>query len=118
MRDEAPTIFGDGETSRDFTHIDNVVHANLSACVADDKCAGEVMNIACGERVTLNELSDLIREHVGRGKPAVHEPERVGDVKHSLASIDRAKALIGYEPLVSFSEGIERVVEWYMENAE
>ncbi len=117
MRDEAPTIFGDGETSRDFTHIDNVVDANLLACSADPKCAGQVMNVACGERVTLNELSDLIRKHVGSGKPAVHEPERAGDVKHSLASIERAKELIGYEPKVMFAEGIERVVKWYMEHA-
>lgn len=117
MKDEAPTIFGDGETSRDFTHIDNVVQANLRACTADSKCAGQVMNIACGERVTLNQLSDLIREHVGRGKSAKHEPERAGDVKHSLASIDRARELIGYEPTVMFAEGIERVVKWYMEHA-
>ncbi|MEQ8277923.1 MAG: SDR family oxidoreductase [Deltaproteobacteria bacterium] len=117
MRDEAPTIFGDGETSRDFTHIDNVVAANLLACSADPKCAGQVMNVACGERVTLNELSELIRKHVGSGKPAVHEPERAGDVKHSLASIERAKELIGYEPKVMFAEGIERVVKWYMEHA-
>ncbi len=117
MKDEAPTIFGDGETSRDFTHIDNVVQANLLACSADSKCAGQVMNVACGERVTLNQLSDLIRKHVGSGKPAVHEEERAGDVKHSLASIERARALIGYDPKVMFDEGIERVVKWYMEHA-
>jgi UDP-glucose 4-epimerase len=116
-KDEAPTIFGDGETSRDFTHIDNVVHANLLACAADSKCAGHVMNVACGERFTLNELASTIREHVGKGKAATHGEERVGDVKHSLADIGKAQELIGYEPQVKFAEGIRRAVEWYTQNA-
>lgn len=116
MKDEAPTIYGDGETSRDFTHIDNAVSANLLACTADEKCAGHVMNVACGERFTLNELAETIREMVGKGKPATHAETRVGDVKHSLADISRAKELIGYEPKVKFAEGIRRVVEWYTQN--
>lgn len=113
LEGEAPTIFGDGETSRDFTYIDNVVAANLAACVAESKAAGEVMNIACGGRVTLNELAEIVREHVGKGKPAIHEAERPGDVKHSHADISRAEALIDYRPKVQFSEGIRRTVDWY-----
>ena len=115
MDDEAPTIFGDGETSRDFTFIENVVEANLKACAADDRCAGQVMNIACGERITLNALAEVIRSEVGRGRPAVHAEERVGDVKHSLAAIEKAHRLIGYAPRIRFSEGISRTVAWYRE---
>ena len=113
LKDEAPTIFGDGETSRDFTYIDNVVQANLKACTADKACAGEVMNIACGSRISLNELAEVVRNKVGRGKPPVHAEERAGDVKHSLAAIDKAQKLIGYAPEVGFPEGIQRTVEWY-----
>ncbi len=113
IKDESPTIFGDGRQSRDFTYIDNVVQANLSACTADKKCAGQVMNIACGERIDLLELARVIREIVGTGKPPVHEPDRAGDVKHSLADISLAKALIGYEPRVKFAEGIRKTVEFY-----
>lgn len=114
LKDEAPTIYGDGETSRDFTYIENVVQANLRACSADAaKCAGEVMNVACGDRISLNELARVIREKVGRGKAPVHEAERPGDVKHSLAAIDKAAERIGYRPEVEFPEGIGRTVEWY-----
>ena len=113
LRDEAPTIFGDGETSRDFTYIDNVVQANIKACTASAEAAGEVLNIACGGRVSLNQLAEVIRSKVGRGQPAVHEPERPGDVKHSMAAIAKAERLIGYRPQVGFSEGIARTVEWY-----
>ncbi len=117
MRDEAPTINGDGSTSRDFTYIENVVQANLRACTASSKCAGQVMNIACGERIDLNHLAEKIREAVGRGQPARHGPERPGDVQHSLADISRAKELIGYEPVVRFDQGIELTVQWYMGQA-
>ncbi len=118
LQDSAPTIFGDGETSRDFTHVDNVVQANLRACQADpDVCGGQVMNIACGDRVTLTQLADRIRESLGQGKPPVYEDERAGDVKHSMASIDRAKNLIGYEPIVDFEEGVNRTIAWYKENS-
>lgn len=113
LKDEPPTIYGDGKQSRDFTFIENVVNANLAACVAGAKCAGQVMNIACGERIDLLELARVIREKIGGGKEPVHEPDRAGDVKHSLADITRAKELIGYEPKVKFAEGIERTIEFY-----
>lgn len=116
LRDEAPVIFGDGETSRDFTHIDNVVQANLNACVAEDKCAGHVMNVACGGRVTLTELANTVREMLGQGKPPVYKDERAGDVKHSMADIGKARELIGYDPQVMFDEGIRRTVDWYRAN--
>jgi nucleoside-diphosphate-sugar epimerase len=110
---EAPTIYGDGEQSRDFTHIDNVVEANLRAADAP-KAAGSFMNIACGERTTLNDLFRLIAAAIGNTtlKPR-YEPTRAGDVKHSLASIDRARELIGFEPRVTLEDGIRRTVEWY-----
>jgi nucleoside-diphosphate-sugar epimerase len=117
LRDEAPVINGDGETSRDFTFVENVVQANMQACVAPAGAAGQVVNIACGERVTLKELARVIREAVGRGQPAVHREERPGDVKHSLADIGRARALIGYVPVVRFAEGIARTVEHYRARA-
>ena len=113
LRNEAPTIFGDGETSRDFTFIDNVVQANLKACTADSACAGQVMNVACGGRVTLTELANVVREKLGRGQPPTYGPERAGDVKHSLAAIEKAERLIDYRPVVTFPEGIARTVEWY-----
>lgn len=113
LRDEAPTIHGDGETSRDFTYVDNVVAANLLACEAPKEAAGRVMNIACGERITLNELARVVREAVGRGQPPSHGPERPGDVRHSLADISLARGLIGYAPVIRFSEGIQRTVAHY-----
>ena len=116
LRDEAPTIYGDGETSRDFTYIANVVQANLKACTAAPACAGEVMNIACGERISLNALAEVLRSKVGRGQPAVHAAERAGDVKHSLASIEKAGRLIDYRPDVGFAAGIEATVAWYRKN--
>ncbi|MCB9647197.1 MAG: SDR family oxidoreductase [Deltaproteobacteria bacterium] len=117
LDDEAPTIYGDGETSRDFTFIDNVVQANLKACTAPDKCAGQVMNIACGGRVTLTQLANGIREALGRGKPPHYAEERAGDVKHSMADISRARELIGYDPTVGFEEGLAKTIAWYTAQA-
>ncbi|MGF1510911.1 MAG: SDR family oxidoreductase [Myxococcota bacterium] len=114
LRNEAPTIFGDGTTSRDFTFVENVVEANLLACSTENACAGRVLNIACGGRVTLTDLALRVRAAVGRGQHPVYGPERAGDVKHSQADIAQAEATIGYRPRVSFSEGIEKTVSWYM----
>ena len=113
LKNEAPTIFGDGETSRDFTYIDNVLQANLRACAAPQRAAGRVMNVALGGRVTLTELANGIRETVGRGKPPIYTEERAGDVKHSMADISLAKELIGYDPEVDFSQGIAKTIAWY-----
>jgi nucleoside-diphosphate-sugar epimerase len=115
LNDQPPTIYGDGRQSRDFTYIDNVVHANLLAARAA-RTAGEAINIACGQRVTLNEVVQLINGHLGKKVKPVYAPTRAGDVKHSLASIENAKTLIGYEPVISFSEGLARAIEWYKES--
>jgi nucleoside-diphosphate-sugar epimerase len=108
------TIFGDGEQSRDFTFIDNVVHGNLLAATAPaDKVAGKVFNVATGTRITLNETYRILQKLIGyKGDPR-YEDERRGDVKHSLADISAAKAAFGYEPQVSFEEGLKKTVEWY-----
>ncbi len=115
VRDEQPVVFGDGEQSRDFCFIDNVVHANLLALRAE-KLAGEVVNIACGERTTLNEIIARVNEMLGKNIEPVYDRPRPGDVRHSLADIGAAKRVLGYEPLVYFAEGLERSIAWYREN--
>jgi nucleoside-diphosphate-sugar epimerase len=107
---ESPTIFGDGEQTRDFTFIANVVRANLLACVAPDAALGEVFNVGCGERISVNELWNRIRALVGSGGEPRYEPSRAGDVRDSLASIERGRALLGYEPVVTVAEGLRRTV--------
>ncbi len=111
---EQPTIYGDGEQSRDFTFIENVVSANLLAASAPaDKVSGKMMNVATGAAVTLNQAFEILSEITGyKGKPNYAEP-RTGDVRNSLADISRARELLGYVPLVDFREGIRRTVEWY-----
>jgi nucleoside-diphosphate-sugar epimerase len=113
LRGERPTIYGDGEQSRDFTYIDNAVAANLLACEADGKAAGQVFNVATGRRVTLNEIFKLLQGLTGYSGQPIYEAERGGDIKHSLADISKAEAGIGYKPLVDFEEGLRRTVEWY-----
>lgn len=116
---EVPTIYGDGEQSRDFTFIQNVVHGNLLASEAPaDRVSGKVFNIATGNRVTLNQTVEILRRATGYTGEVRYGAERSGDVKHSLADISRAKEAFGYEPLVSFNEGIERTVAWYKAAAE
>ena len=116
LRGEQPTMFGDGEQSRDFTYIDNVVEANLLACKAPaTKVAGQVLNTATGRRVTLNETFKLLQGLTSyKGEPK-YGPERGGDIKHSLADISKAEAALGYKPKVDFEEGLRRTVEWYRE---
>jgi UDP-glucose 4-epimerase len=111
---EQPTIYGDGEQSRDFTFIQNVVHANLLAASAPaEKVSGRVMNIATGTRITLNDTFSILRDLTGyHGKPAYAE-SRSGDIRDSLADIRLAKELLGYEPQVDFREGLRHTVEWY-----
>lgn len=114
LRDQAPTIHGDGEQSRDFTYIDNVVAGNLLAAEADaERVAGRVFNVATGRRVTLNETVELLRGLTGYHGEVAYGPERQGDVKHSLADISSAKSQFGYEPKVFFPEGLQRTVDWY-----
>lgn len=111
---EQPTMYGDGEQSRDFTYIDNVVHANLLAAAAPAKrVAGQMMNTATGTRITLNETFGILRELTGYSGSAIYAETRAGDIRDSLADIRLAGELLGYEPQVDFREGLRRTVEWY-----
>lgn len=111
------TIFGDGETSRDFTYVSNAVSANLLGLFSDHaEAINEVYNVACGERMTLNELTDLIFTEVGQKTEVIYKEERVGDIKHSHASIDKISNRLSYKPIVKTSEGIKKAVEWYRDN--
>jgi UDP-N-acetylglucosamine/UDP-N-acetylgalactosamine 4-epimerase len=116
LKDEPITIFGDGETSRDFSYVENVIHANLLACMAPKEAAGQVFNIACGQRVTLNQMYFKISQLLGKGIKPNYTNERAGDIKHSLANISKAQRVLGYMPLYQFSEGIEQTIEWYKTN--
>ncbi len=115
LRGQRPTVFGDGEQSRDFTYVANVVAANLRALEAPAAALGRAFNVACGERYTLNALLDAIRRETGRDLAATYEAPRPGDIRHSQAGIELARAVLGYEPAVSFEEGIRRTVAWYRE---
>jgi len=115
LTDQSPTIYGDGEQSRDFTYIDNVVEANLLAARAK-KTSGEVINIACGEAVTVNEIIAIINALVGKNVKSNYTDSRPGDVKHSLADITLAEKLIGFKPIISFEQGLKKAINWYREN--
>ena len=115
LSDHAPEVFGDGEQSRDFTYIDNVVQANMLA-VRAPRVSGEVVNIACGEAVTVNQIIGRINQLLGKVVKSHHIAERPGDVRHSLASIDEARRVIGFEPTVGFDEGLTRAIDWYTLN--
>jgi UDP-glucose 4-epimerase len=111
---EQPTIFGDGEQSRDFTFIQNVVGANLLAAQAPaNQVAGRVFNVAAASRITLNETVKILHQLTGYRGEVRYAPERAGDIKHSLADIDLARKHLGYEVQVDFPEGLRRTVEWY-----
>lgn len=115
LKNEPPTIYGDGEQSRDFTFIDNVVQANWLAAKAP-KTEGQVVNVACGERVTVNQIIAQINTLLGRSVKPNYVETRPGDVKHSLADIALAGKILGYKPIVTFDEGLRRAIEWYKDN--
>jgi UDP-glucose 4-epimerase len=118
LKGEEPTIFGDGEQSRDFTYIDNAVSANLLACHAPAaQVAGKMCNVATGTRFTLNQTFELLKKPTGYSGGIQYGPEREGDVKHSLADVSRAEKCFGYKTLVSFEEGLHRTVDWYRSRA-
>lgn len=112
LRGESPVIFGDGEQTRDFTHIDNVIDGNLKA-MAIARTGGEVVNLACGGSISINEVIRAINKTLGTSVATRHEPERAGDVRHSSADIGRARELLGFEPVVSFDDGLTRAIEYY-----
>jgi UDP-N-acetylglucosamine 4-epimerase len=114
LNGQSPIINGDGETSRDFTYVDNAVQANLLSLFTENENAlNEVYNVACGEQTTLNEMVDLLNQISKLHLIPTYQEERKGDVKHSLASIDNVKSNLGYNPEVSFHEGLSRVYRWY-----
>lgn len=113
LQKESPTINGDGETSRDFTFIENAVQANIKAMMVEDLVQYDVVNIAFGQRTTLNQLWDKISSLSGFDAKPNYGPERRGDVKHSLANIKKAEDLIGYKPLFSVNDGLKIAYDWY-----
>ncbi len=109
---ELITIYGDGLTTRDFCFVDNVVAANLLAASTEKALRGDIVNIATGTSVTLNEVVEAIATHLGKGTPVRHEPARTGDVRHSSANIEKAKELLGYVPQCDLRQGLPRTAEF------
>lgn len=116
INNEAPQINGDGETSRDFTYIDNVIEANLKACLAGKEASGQAFNIAYGGRETLNNLYNKLCKLLNKDIKSIYKEERAGDIRHSNADISKAKRLLGYNPDYSMDRGLELTIEWYKEN--
>ena len=111
----APVVYGDGEQTRDFTYIDNVVQATLLACEAP-AASGRVCNVGTGERISLNQTLELLREISGNRLEAKYDPPREGDIRDSQADIRLARELLGYLPAVNFSDGLRRTCDWYRES--
>ncbi len=109
----SPVIHSDGEQTRDFTYIDNVVQANIHACFSDARSAGQVYNIGNGVNTSVNHLATTIQTLLGKSQFPIYEPARPGDVRDSLADIERAQAEIGYAPTVQLAEGLKKTVAWY-----
>jgi UDP-N-acetylglucosamine 4-epimerase len=123
MAHESPVINGDGEYSRDFTYIDNVIQMNMLAMTTTNPNAtNQVYNTAFGERTTLNQLVGYLKEFLSEFDPEIanvkiiHGPNRLGDIPHSLACIDKAKSLLGYNPQYSMRDGLKEAVKWYWKN--
>jgi UDP-glucose 4-epimerase len=116
LRGEAPSIVGDGEQTRDFTYVDNVVDGVLRAATAP-AAAGHVINVATGTRISINQLAGSLQRLLGVDVTPEHVPPRPGDVRDSLADISKARDLLGYRPIVTFDEGLRRTVDWYRSQA-
>jgi nucleoside-diphosphate-sugar epimerase len=112
LEETPPVVFGDGEQTRDFTYVDNAVQANLLACEAPN-ASGKVFNVGTGGRISLNEVLHALGKITGKTLEAKYEPPREGDIRDSQADISQAKELLGYDPQVSFEEGLSRTFEWY-----
>lgn len=108
-KNERPVVYGDGEQSRDFTYVENVVNANMRACLSE-KAAGKVINIACGERTSINQLLKLLNDLLDSNIKPIFKESRPGDVKHSLADISQAKRLLGYEPIYNLKTGLMKTI--------
>ncbi len=116
LNDEQPTINGDGKQSRDFTYIENVIEANLKACLAPHEAAGEAFNVAYGGREFLIDIYYSLTKALGKDITPNFGPDRKGDIKHSNADISKAKRLLGYDPDYDFASGLAEAIEWYKEN--
>jgi nucleoside-diphosphate-sugar epimerase len=115
LQDQVPSIYGDGSQSRDFTYVANVVAGNLLACTAPG-IGGEVFNVACGGRITLNSIVEQINKIAGKNIAPTYAEPRQGDIKHSQADIEKAAARMGYQPQIAFEDGLRNTIEWYREN--
>lgn len=116
LNDEQPIINGDGKQSRDFTYIENVIEANLKACLAPHEAAGQAFNIAYGGREYLIDIYHTLTTALGKNIEPVFGPDRKGDIKHSNADISKARKLLGYDPAYDFAKGLNEAIEWYKEN--
>ena len=116
MNDERPTIHGDGRQSRDFTYVENVIEANLKACLASHEAAGQAFNIAYGGREYLIDIYHALTKALGKDIEPIFGRDRKGDIKHSNADISRAKELLGYAPEYDFVNGLNEAIAWYKEN--
>ena len=123
MKHESPVINGDGLYSRDFTYIDNVIQMNLLALTTNNlEAVNQIYNTAYGERTTLNQLVGYLRDYLSEYDPSIagidiiHGPNRVGDIPHSLACVDKAKTLLNYTPQFNMKQGLQEAVKWYWEN--
>lgn len=111
---KAPLIHGDGGQTRDFTYVDNVVAANLACCTAPEESAGQVYNVACGDRTSINQLAETIAQIMGTDIRPEHDEPRAGDVRDSQADNTRARQNLGWEPVVDFESGLRKTVAWFM----
>lgn len=116
LNDEQPTINGDGKQSRDFTYIENVIEANLKACLAPSEAAGEAFNVAYGGQEFLLDIYYALTNALGKDIEPIFGPDRKGDIKHSNADISKARKLLGYDPEYDFATGLQEAIEWYKEN--
>lgn len=115
LEETKPVVFGDGEQTRDFTFVDNAVHANLLACEAPD-VAGKAFNVGCGDRISLNQVLAALRKITGKPLEAKYDPPREGDIRDSQADISQARKFLGYEPQVSFERGLQITFDWYRDS--
>ena len=115
LEDKQPVVFGDGEQTRDFTFVDNAVHANLLACEAPN-VAGGVFNVGCGGRISLNQVLEGLRKVTGKPLETKYDPPREGDIRDSQADISQARKFLGYEPQVGFEEGLRITFDWYRDS--
>lgn len=115
LKDERPTIYGDGLTSRDFTYVENVIEANIQ-CALNTEVGGEIFNVACHEQTSLNDLVGMINKILNKKIEPMYQDFRPGDIKHSYADISKIEKMIGFKPIVNFEKGLKMTIDWYMNN--